>query len=93
MTMGDACGNCQGGKSGFFDIGYADIIGILSFFVGLKNLTENQQQSEHSEQLIKQIDVDAANDRQAAVLLEQIGARLDAQDRMLKKILEVITDA
>lgn len=69
---------------------YIDLISILSFCIGLQNLSENRQQSEQSDDLIKQIDVDAANDRQARVLLEQLGQRFEEQNAMLKEILEVI---
>lgn len=74
----------------FNNLSYIDFISILSFVIGLENLSENQQQSAHSEELIKQIDVNAANDRQAQQILSEIGKRLDAQDAMLKTILEVI---
>lgn len=89
--MCDRCGGCQNGnQSDFWKLSYADMIGILSFVVGLKNLSENEQQSEHSEQLIRQIDVDAANDRQAHVLLEELGRKFEEQNAMLRDILEVL---
>lgn len=72
------------------NLSYIDLISILSFCIGLENLSENRQQSEQSDDLIKQIDVDAANDRQARVLLEQLGQRFEEQNAMLKEILEVI---
>lgn len=88
------CEGCSGRQSGwqddFWKLGYGDLIGILSFVVGLKNLAENEQQSQHSEQLIKQIDVDAANDRQAHALLEELGQKFEEQNAMLCEILEVL---
>lgn len=72
------------------NLSYIDLISILSFCIGLQNLSENRQQSEQSDDLIKQIDVDAANDRQARVLLEHLGQRFEEQNAMLKEILEVI---
>lgn len=62
-------------------IEFADILGIMSFMLGMENLYENRQQS-------AQNDVGAANDKQASYLLEEIGKRLDEQDRTLDRILK-----
>lgn len=64
-----------------FDI--LDVLTILSFVIGYENLMENRQQS-------VQNDVGAANDRQASYLIDKISERLDAQDRMLKRILSIL---
>lgn len=74
-------GSC--GNSGQFDI--MDELSVMSFLLGLENLQENRQQS-------AQNDVNTANDKQAKQILSEIGKRLDAQDAMLKKIMEVITN-
>ena len=37
-------------------INFLDIIAILSFVIGLKNLQENRQQSQNQEQIIKSIE-------------------------------------
>lgn len=58
-----------------------DILGVMSFLLGLENLYENRQQS-------AQNDVGAANDKQASFLLSEIGKRLDRQDRALDAIKE-----
>ena len=57
-----------------------DLLSVMSFFLGLENLQENRQQS-------AQNDVNAATDRQAKLILDEIGKRPDAQDAMLKEIL------
>ena len=62
-------------------IEFADALGIVSLIVGLQNMAENRQQSEQN-------DVSAANDKQASYLLEEIGKRLDKQDRTLEAIME-----
>ena len=61
--------------------GALDALGIASFLLGWENLMENRQQS-------AQNDVGAANDRQASYLLEEIGKRLDSQDRTLEAIVK-----
>ena len=60
----------MGEDKNFFTLDYAGTIGLMAFVIGLMNLAENRQQSAQSDQLIKQIDVDAANDRQAHILLD-----------------------
>ena len=55
-----------------------NLINILSFVVGLENMRENQLQSSHN-------DVQAANDRQAEYLLNEINRRFDEQNKILEK--------
>lgn len=62
-------------------IEFADLLGIISLWVGLENMQENRQQS-------AQNDVGAANDKQASYLLAEIGKRLDRQDKTLERILQ-----
>ncbi len=62
-------------------IEFADALGIVSLIVGLQNMAENREQSAAN-------DVSAANDKQASYLLEEIGKRLDKQDRMLEAIMK-----
>ncbi len=62
-------------------IEFADLLGIVSLWVGLENMAENRVQS-------AQNDVGAANDKQASFLLSEIGKRLDKQDETLERILE-----
>lgn len=60
-----------------------DILSLLSFLLGLENLMENRQQSVHN-------DVSAANDRQASYLLEELTARFEEQNEMLREILKAV---
>ena len=67
-----------------------NLINILSFVVGLQNMQENRLQS-------AQNDVQAANDRQAEYLLNEINRRFDEQNKildeqnvMIKKLLELL---
>lgn len=69
---------------------FADLLGIVSLYLGMRNLTENEQQSDAQLKILRQIDVNAANDRQAAYLLEELGRKFDEQNTMLKEILEAV---
>lgn len=75
---------------------FADLLGIISLYLGVRNLTENEQQSAQSLKILRQNDVGAANDKQAAYLLAELGRKFDEQNIMLKKImdkLEVLASA
>lgn len=69
---------------------FADALAILSLYLGVRNLTENGQQSNAQLKILRQNDVGAANDRQAAYLLEELGRKFDEQNAMLKQILEAV---
>lgn len=60
-----------------------DVISVLSFLLGLENLSENRQQSAHN-------DVQAANTQQARYLLDELGKKFEEQNEILKKIFEVV---
>lgn len=60
-----------------------DIVQLASFYIGILNLYENRQQSEHN-------DVRAANDKQAQYLLGELGRKFEEQNQMLKEILEKV---
>lgn len=62
---------------------FMNAVDILALLIGLQNLFENRQQS-------AQNDVNAANEREARYLLAEIGKRLDKQDAMLSRILELL---
>lgn len=75
---------------------FADLLGIISLYLGVRNLTENEQQSAQSLKILRQNDVGAANDKQAAYLLTELGRKFDEQNVMLQKIfdkLEVLVNA
>lgn len=69
---------------------FADTLTILSLYLGVRNLSENESQSDAQLKILRQIDVGAANDRQAAYLLEELGHKFDEQNKMLIQILEVV---
>lgn len=69
---------------------FADVLGIVSLYLGIRNLTENEQQSDAQIKILKQNDVGEANDRQAAYLLAELGRKFDEQNDMLKEILKVV---
>ena len=67
-----------------------NLINILSFVVGLKNMQENRLQS-------AQNDVQEANKNQARYLLQEINRRFDeqnkileGQNRMLERLIELM---
>lgn len=69
---------------------FADALAILSLYLGVRNLSENEAQSDAQLKILRQNDVGAANDRQAAYLLEELGRKFDEQNAMLKQILEAV---
>lgn len=60
-------------------------VDLAALLIGIMNLLENRAQTEQN-------DVNAANEREARYLLDELGKRLDAQDAMLKEILEILKD-
>lgn len=70
---------------------FAEFLGILSLYLGIRNLSENEQQSDAQLKILRQNNVGAANDKQAAYLLEELGRKFDEQNAMLKQILEAVT--
>lgn len=71
-------------------LGFSDLLAIYSIYLGSKNLVENEQQSDAQLKILRQNDVGAANDKQAAYLLEELGRKFDEQNEMLKQILEAV---
>lgn len=73
-----------------------EVSDFFSIYLGIRNLIENEQQSAQSLKILRQNDVGAANDKQAAYLLAELGRKFDDQNVMLKKIfdkLEVLANA
>ena len=69
-----------------------NLINILSLVVGLQNMQENRLQS-------AQNDVQAANDKQAHYILQEINRRFDEQNKileeqnvMIKKLLKLLEE-
>lgn len=69
---------------------FSEFLGIFSLYLGIRNLTENEQQSEQQLKILRQNDVGAANDRQAAYLLEELGRKFDEQNKILAEILREV---
>lgn len=69
---------------------FLDFISILSFYFGYRNLLENEQQSKSTDDLIKANDVNVANDKQAKLLIEELGKKFDEQNAMLERILKEV---
>lgn len=68
-----------------FDDDIINLLNILSFVVGMQNLQENREQSEHN-------DVQAANDKQAKFLLSEINRRFEEQNKILEKQNEMLSN-
>lgn len=60
-----------------------DWLNIFSILLALQNLQENREQT-------KQNDVQAANDKQAKLLIDEINAKFDEQNKKLKNIEDKI---
>lgn len=62
---------------------FMNAVDLAALLIGIVNLQENRQQTAYN-------DVNAANELEARYILEQVNKRLDAQDAMLSKILEIL---
>lgn len=60
-----------------------DLLNIVSILIGLQNLQENREQSEHN-------DIQSANDNQAKFLLDELNKKFDEQNKMLNEILQIL---
>lgn len=60
-----------------------DWLNIVSILLALQNLQENREQT-------KQNDVQAANDKQAKLLIDEMNAKFDEQNKKLKNIEDKI---
>lgn len=69
---------------------FIDILSIMSFYLGCRNLLENEQQSKSTDELIKKNDVNVANDKQARFLIEELTRKFDEQNAMLERILKAV---
>ena len=65
------------------ELSFLDILNIMSFCIGLKNLDENLGQGDKQD-LLEEFS------KKADVLLREIHGHLEDQDRKIDKILEVI---
>lgn len=72
------------------DYDFLDFLSIMSFYLGYRNLLENESQSRSTDELIKKNDVNQANDKQAKFLLEELSRKFDEQNSMLERILKAV---
>lgn len=71
-------------------IEFADLLSIVSLYLAIRNLSENEAQSDAQIKILRQNDVGAANDRQTSYLLEELGRKFNKQNQMLKEMLEAV---
>ena len=64
---------------------FLDLLNILSFYIGWRNLIENEAQSEYN-------DVHKANAEQAENMLRKIDERFKKQNRMLEQQTEMLKE-
>ena len=69
---------------------FLDFLSIMSFYLGYRNLIENETQSKNTNELIKKNDVNVANDKQARFLLEELNRKFEEQNAMLERILKAV---
>ena len=69
---------------------FLDFLSVMSFYLGYRNLLENEQQSKSTDELIKKNDVNIANDKQAQFLLKELSRKFDEQNAMLERILKAV---
>lgn len=67
---------------------FTDLLAIYSIYLGTRNLIENEQQSDAQLKILRQNDITAANDKQAAYILADINAKFDEQNAMIRKIMD-----
>lgn len=57
-------------------VDFTDALAILSLYLGARNLSENESQPDAQIKILRQIGAGAANDKQAAYLLEELGQKV-----------------
>ena len=67
---------------------FSDLLAVYSIYLGTRNLIENEQQSDAQLKILRQNDITAANDKQAAYILADINAKFDEQNAMIRKIMD-----
>lgn len=74
------------------ELSFIDWINILDFIVGIKNYEENEIQSAKTIELIRQNDVDRANNKQADLLLSALSAQFERQNQMLQEMQQTLNE-
>jgi len=72
------------------ELSFLDWINIFSFIIGMKNYEENEIQSAQTIELIRQNDVDRANNKQADLLLSALSSQFEKQNDMLQEIQQTL---
>lgn len=62
---------------------FFDILNLASLIIGIQNLNENREQSAHN-------DIQGENQRQAEFLLREINRQFEEQNKLLRRILDLI---
>lgn len=69
---------------------FLDFLSIMSFYLGYRNLLENEIQSKNTDELIKKNDINSSNDKQARFLIEELNRKFEEQNAMLERILKAV---
>lgn len=69
---------------------FADLLAIFSIYLGIRNLTENEQQSDQQLAILRQNNISSANDKQAAYLLTELDHKFEEIKKMLEEILQAV---
>lgn len=69
---------------------FGDFLSLFSLYIGFLNLTENEQQNEAQLKMLRQNDVNTANDKQAAYLLAEFSKQMEEQNQKLDEILKLL---
>lgn len=64
---------------------FSDLINMLALLVGVQNLQENREQSEHN-------DIQTGNQKQAEYLLDEISKQFKEQHALLTEILQILKE-
>lgn len=64
---------------------FSDMLNAIALLVGVQNLQENREQSEHN-------DIQAENQKQTEHLLKEINKQFKEQNELLNEILKILKE-
>ena len=64
---------------------FSDVLNAIALLVGVQNLQENREQSEHN-------DIQAENQKQTEHLLKEINKQFKEQNELLNEILKILKE-
>ena len=64
---------------------FSDVLNAVALLVGVQNLQENREQSEHN-------NIQAENQKQTEHLLKEINKQFQEQNELLKEILKILKE-